>query len=729
MNQANTYRRSGARRRWGVSLVIVLGILTITLAMSYAIVRVQATSVQIQSNGKRTLNARQAALTGVSEGLRRMRLANWPGVDTSFTIQVGDDAWSDVVYSTGDSSLLPSSSDYAEFPYRVTVTSTGYAADPTDPDHRAMYKIEAVSQLIRRALYAAPQQWDATQNYTLLQWSSQDIVAELPLHVEGAAYMAGALRLAETYPTDARPFDGNLDEIAVYEKAISASEIAYIYFGFYSYALPDNMPISWWRFEDAYDSNILTDAMGLHPGTYQGASPAAAGGPRWWHGNGASFDGYDDLIDLNTFNISGNQLTIVAWFKVDDFDAPKSNIIAKSNGVSDQEHWWMLGIEKNHGLNRLCFRVKTESGGTKTLRAHGGNLYPGQWMFAAAVYDGEKMRLYLNGAPIAETNKSGNLANGAQVGVWMGDAYPGSPKTKYLAGLNAMRAGGADYRPFTGPVDLMGMMDMADNHAKTDLLQDALGVVVNEATYLDGSAINHPGEVATYRLYPGGKAYDVPSLGSRVQNATWEPDVLTNPLGVFRRANDLELGDNAKIRGTLISTSTRAVEVRGTNVVLEGVPLPKLDGQSSTFQLPTMILRDDFKIKSDSQSSLLGQAVVFETFNFDADHNAAFHLTGRLFTSELIVKPRADWSDLSRAQWQQMLADYLAIYGADIQPAVLFPEWVLQQSGLSPEPQLTMKPDDQNIRYHWHDWTQPVFVARFDDNGLVWDLVDWRENP
>src|SRR5258708_3850443 len=64
-------------RRRGVAIVLVLGLLSLTLALSYALLRSQTIAAQVQQNSQRTVSARLAAQTGLSVALRKMQEANW----------------------------------------------------------------------------------------------------------------------------------------------------------------------------------------------------------------------------------------------------------------------------------------------------------------------------------------------------------------------------------------------------------------------------------------------------------------------------------------------------------------------------------------------------------------------------------------------------------------------------------------------------------------------------
>src|SRR5262245_51475877 len=111
--------KSPSRRR-GMSVLIVLGLLAITLAVSYAMMRTQSTNIQIHNNYQRRGDARQAAYAGLSMALRAMQQNNWAGVTSTLSRNVGEGTSCYVTYETGDAALLPGSASYAEWPYRVT---------------------------------------------------------------------------------------------------------------------------------------------------------------------------------------------------------------------------------------------------------------------------------------------------------------------------------------------------------------------------------------------------------------------------------------------------------------------------------------------------------------------------------------------------------------------------------------------------------------------------------
>jgi hypothetical protein len=181
--------------------LIVIGLLAITIALSYTMIRSQATMVHIQGTISRVGDARQAAYTGMMIAIRRMHEADWEGVEKTVTGNLDDLTSYEVTLQTGDAALLPTAPGYAEYPFRVTLVSHGRAVNPGNPDVVQTHTIKAVMQLVRRKLSDPPEQWSALQQYTVYQWSGRDSHVQVPVRTEGPVRLQGSLNLSEQYPS------------------------------------------------------------------------------------------------------------------------------------------------------------------------------------------------------------------------------------------------------------------------------------------------------------------------------------------------------------------------------------------------------------------------------------------------------------------------------------------------------------------------------------------------
>jgi hypothetical protein len=335
--------------------------------------------------------------------------------------------------------------------------------------------------------------------------------------------------------------------------------------------------------------------------------------------------------------------------------------------------------------------------------------------------------------------------------IFLSTEYPltASSRDLYLSDLNAMRiAGRGDHRPVASPL----YVALARQDATTlSLLTTNLGLTTVDTLDSTLNPLSHPGAVASYQLYPGGKLYAPPVLqnlyGSTLSNVTLGPDPVANPLGVFRSTGSLVLQNNVQLTGTLITDNTSSdVQIFGTNVVIQPANLPKLQGSATTYQLPAALVRDDLEIHPLASAQLRGFTVVWDEFDVKrGSPNTTFTMVGNLATSSLLLKGRDTWT-MTATDWDNDYKDFTGSGGLlssvlkalldDIRDAlglgsndpVHFPEYMQHARGFIVQPTLTFQPDLSGVQPHWQNWTQPVFQKGANDEGLVWDVVRWEDN-
>lgn len=722
---SSSIRRAAGRRR-GLSVIIVLGLLAITLSLSYAMMRTQMTSAQIQTNLNKRNDARQAALTGLMIGIRKMHDEDWAGVDTTLAGQLASGVSYLVHYETGDLALTEEHPQRDLYPYRVTVTSTGTAG--SEGGSQTSHQASAVVQLVPRSLAEAPSNWQSLQNFTLYQWSNQTVRWEGPSRVEGPVRLAGELQFCEEYPPNSRPWHGKIDEVALFNKTLDGNEIDQIFragsgtFGAYVSKGPQH----WWRLNESSVATTTVDSAGAAAGTLaNGTLMGASGAPIGSSNYAATFDGDNDFINVGTPDVVGDKLTILAWFRADSFQHTDARIISKATGTSESQHLWMLSTTKQGSSMRLRFRLKT-GGWTKTLHASSGNIQTNQWHFAAATYDGQRMRLYLDGQQVGDTWKSGAIGNDPTVPVYIGDNPPGSPRARFLQDLEAMRvAGQADQRPLTGPLQLPFSRT---TDSTLSLVTDDLNVVAQDISSSDQAPVDFPVGRPSYRLYPGGKTYESYEINSLRLYGDLEPDVETNPLGIFYRNGSLILEQGATVRGTLITSGWQPdVYLAGNNIHLSPVSLPPLHGDNTPNQLPVAIVADDFRVLPTHGGSISGMVLTKDEFDWlSGSQSSRLDFRGKLLSGELRLRERSEWDSVDSGQWEERLTQFIQqLSGGE----AYFPQWLAAEHNLSPEPGIVIRPADNPVNYHWPNWDDPIFVAHPSDEGLRWEIVRWIDNP
>ena len=156
-----------------------------------------------------------------------------------------------------------------------------------------------------------------------------------------------------------------------------------------------------------------------------------------------SFDGLDDYISINSNN---NQLdffgncciTISAWIKLDNADNQYS--ILTNSDYNNIHQQYALKVESNSKLYFLAGDKLFESNG---INYSSSSINNGQWTHTLVSYDGNKLKLYLNG----------NLDYENQII----DNFPESPSSVAFIG----NSWGANNDFFPGQIDDVGIWNRA----------------------------------------------------------------------------------------------------------------------------------------------------------------------------------------------------------------------------------------------------------------------------
>jgi hypothetical protein len=193
-------RMNGLHRPRGIAVVMVLGLLAIAIAISYATLRGQGTTTQLARNNSRSLEARAAARSGIAAAIRKMSENSWAGVGTPLQANVTNNSEYRVTFKTGDVKLLAGDPEYNEWPFRVMIDSVGYAADPLNPAIQSQFKSRCVVQLLRKQILNEPAGWTTLTDSNVYQFSNQDAYVQLPVRMNGKVTLLGKLMFCTEYP-------------------------------------------------------------------------------------------------------------------------------------------------------------------------------------------------------------------------------------------------------------------------------------------------------------------------------------------------------------------------------------------------------------------------------------------------------------------------------------------------------------------------------------------------
>jgi len=126
-------------------------------------------------------------------------------------------------------------------------------------------------------------------------------------------------------------------------------------------------------------------------------------------------DGFADYLVIATNATAARsllptrELSVTAWVLLQD-TRPVGAIIGFVQDNGDVESGWALGYNRRNFTFSLASTGADDGNGKLTKIAGRTALEPGRWHFVAATYDGTTMRLFVDGAPDAEsTVQSGDI--------------------------------------------------------------------------------------------------------------------------------------------------------------------------------------------------------------------------------------------------------------------------------------------------------------------------------
>ncbi|MFO1487815.1 MAG: LamG-like jellyroll fold domain-containing protein [Verrucomicrobiota bacterium] len=209
------------------------------------------------------------------------------------------------------------------------------------------------------------------------------------------------------------PFMGDIDEIAFYNRALSAAEIQSIYtagtFGKCGVG-PGNagctpLPagaVGWWRAEGSPLDEVSANSATLQNGAQ--ITTGQVGQAFSFNGNGS----YAKVPQTPALNVGG-QVTVEFWMKADPANAMNTyqGLVTSDFYGIEIANGYVLG---SLGVN---FFISTDGGAsaspssypdTATVNGGGAVVSAGAWHHVAGTYDGTKLQLYIDGQPWGSPN-------------------------------------------------------------------------------------------------------------------------------------------------------------------------------------------------------------------------------------------------------------------------------------------------------------------------------------
>jgi hypothetical protein len=192
-------------------------------------------------------------------------------------------------------------------------------------------------------------------------------------------------------------FNGYLDEVQVYDYALSAVEIETLYNTQATEPVIPNAIVASYSFSG---SGLDDSGFGNHglSADIQMATDRFGFGNAAYHFNGTS----SSFTAPNSAQLNSDYTTIGFWVKVNSLPASGEAYLMSHGGWQDR---WKISLP-SHGKPVFT----TNATAISDMDSGDGNeLVPGVWTHVAMVHDGTKNKIYMNGAPVAEKDVEGAL--------------------------------------------------------------------------------------------------------------------------------------------------------------------------------------------------------------------------------------------------------------------------------------------------------------------------------
>ncbi len=261
---------------------------------------------------------------------------------------------------------------------------------------------------------------DTNWHHVVEVWSSTGGVVYVDGAVSGTSgdtapfgSYSGSLKIGMQYDGTSNPFNGSLDEVRVYNRALSPDEVSKLY----QTTAPDNPDtglVGYWSFNGPDVAGTTAyDRSG------KGGSGTLTNGPTVTEGKvsqALSFDGSNDYVsiaDNATLNFGASaDFALSGWFWRDT-STTVDTILAKRNGIANTDYGYIVYIANVD--NKLHFEVSDNANNEFELVSNSAFTIPG-WNHFVIVWDDNSTantEIYINGVAdgAAETGTQGNIGD------------------------------------------------------------------------------------------------------------------------------------------------------------------------------------------------------------------------------------------------------------------------------------------------------------------------------
>jgi hypothetical protein len=169
--------------------------------------------------------------------------------------------------------------------------------------------------------------------------------------------------------------------------------------------------VAYWPFNEGSGFVAIDQTSNKNDGTIYGASYSNGK-----FGKALSFDGVDDHVDVSdstSLKITGNQITIEAWIKINSYANSETQVICKG----EDDNWiWGISVRDTGSIRLLVYSNNNDYFDSNTV------LSLNKWFYVVVRYNGTHKTIFIDAKKEGEKAATGNIIERANdKSIYIGD--------------------------------------------------------------------------------------------------------------------------------------------------------------------------------------------------------------------------------------------------------------------------------------------------------------------
>jgi hypothetical protein len=326
-------------------------------------------------------------------------------------------------------------------------------------------------------------------------------------------------------------FDGEIDDVRVYARALSSTDVAQLFDDAgYRPPTPGTNLIAHYTFDGSSSSVLADDSGNGYAGTIHGATPAAGKISGAYY-----FDGSNDYVDVDSVVgalVSNTAGTVAFWAKMDSDDDVEHVVFSVSRDTDSTRSDFLVALDWRRNLDFLYARLTVDDQVQWMGVGPEGMLagLAGQWLHVAVTHDGVRPAWYVNGRLVPTT-----LLVDVGLDKWFKSILADAASSADTANIGMLEIGSLDRGQFGGAIDDLRIYGRAlSSNEVAELCEtDGPGLVELVVEAGEGGTVE-PGS----GLFEEGTAMELTALSSNGYTfVAWQGDVppgsqFSNPMGI-----------------------------------------------------------------------------------------------------------------------------------------------------------------------------------------------------